>query len=165
MYVLSDHNIFFWGTNEFEVSLEKRIMLIGLLGAEMWSFEVQKFGNFAHLSTFGFFFINFFGRSDTHGNPEKPIFQKNSFFEGCNGFMMPKMHSWGVWNILKIFWFLFFIFPSLLENFLHSFWNLLAKNDPIMASSSVRETVKKPNFEKISFFEGCDGSRMPKMHF
>ena len=87
---------FFWGTNEFEVSLEKRIMLIGLLGAEMWSFEVQKFGNFAHLSTFGFFFMNFLGGQMPVGTRKNPFFEKNSFFEGCNGFMIPKMHSWGV---------------------------------------------------------------------
>ena len=61
-------------TNKFEVSLEKRIVVIGLLAAEMWSFEVQKFGNFAHLSTFGFFFMNFFGRSDAYGNLENPFF-------------------------------------------------------------------------------------------
>ena len=33
-----------------------------------------------------------------------------------------------------------------------------------MAYSGVWETLKNPNFEKISVFEGCDGSRMPKMH-
>ena len=33
-----------------------------------------------------------------------------------------------------------------------------------MAKSVVLETLKKRNFEKISIFEGCDGSRMPKMH-
>ena len=107
------------------------VMLIGLLGAEMWSFEVQKFGNFAHLSTFGFFFINFFGRSDTHGNLEKTIFQKNSFFEGCNGFMMPKMHSWGVWNIFEknLIFFHFSITPwEFSVQFLKSFGRTWSQN-------------------------------------
>ena len=33
-----------------------------------------------------------------------------------------------------------------------------------MAYSGVWETLKNPNFEEVSIFEGCDGSRMPKMH-
>ena len=33
-----------------------------------------------------------------------------------------------------------------------------------MAYSRVWVTLKNPHFEKISIFEGCDGSRMPKMH-
>ena len=33
-----------------------------------------------------------------------------------------------------------------------------------MAKSGVWETLKNPNVEKISVFEGSDGPRMPKMH-
>ena len=33
-----------------------------------------------------------------------------------------------------------------------------------MAQSGVWQTLKNPNFEEISIFEGCVSSRMPKMH-
>ena len=39
-----------------------------------------------------------------------------------------------------------------------------AQNGQIWDKSGVWETLKNPNFEKISVFEGCDGYRMPKMH-
>ena len=39
-----------------------------------------------------------------------------------------------------------------------------AQNGQIWAKSGVWKTLKKPNFEKISVFEGFDGSRMSKMH-
>ena len=39
-----------------------------------------------------------------------------------------------------------------------------AQNGQIWAKSGVWKTLKNPNFEEISVFEGCDGSRMPKMH-
>ena len=39
-----------------------------------------------------------------------------------------------------------------------------AQNGQIWAKSGVWETLKNPNIEEILDFEGCDGSRMPKMH-
>ena len=66
-------------------------------------------------------------------------------------------------KILKIFLF----FHHFLRIFCHAlkfFAQKWAQNGQIWAKSGVWETLKNPNFEKISVFEGCDASRMPKMY-
>ena len=40
----------------------------------------------------------------------------------------------------------------------------MAKKELKTAKSGLWGTLKTPNFDEISIFEGCDGSRMPKMH-
>ena len=123
-------------------------MLIGLLGAEMWSFEVQKFGNFAHLSTFGFFFMNFFGRSDAYGNPDKHFFEKIHFLKVVMALRCPKCILGKFRIFLKIFYFLK-SFPPLLKHFLHGFENFLAQNDPKMG---IFFTAPPPNFGRATIF-------------
>ena len=52
-------------------------------------------------------------------------------------------------------------FFAMVLNFVASKWG---QNGPIWARSGVWKTLKNRNFEEIPIFEGCDGSRMPKMH-
>ena len=94
---------------------------------------------------------------------KNPKFEEILIFEGCSGSMMPKMHSGGVQNIFEKFlnFFHFFITPCA---FSARILNFLAKNEPKIAYCGVWETLKNPNFEEILVFEGCYGSRMPKMH-
>ena len=64
----------------------------------------------------------------------------------------------------RIFLKKFFIFSPLLDHFSQGFWDFFAKNEPKIAESGVWKTFESPNFEKILFLGGCDGSRMPKMY-
>ena len=77
------------------------------------------------------------------------------------------MHSGGVWNIFKkskkfqIFLTMTWTFFARVLKLFVPKW---AQNGQIWAKSGVWETLKNPNFEETSVFEGCDGSRVPKMH-
>ena len=81
---------------------------------------------------------------------KKPIFQKISIFEGCDGSRMPKMHSGSVQNIFEKFlkFFKFFTTPW---PFSARILKFLSESEPQIAQSGVWQTMKNPNLRKFRF--------------